>query len=322
MRQHTVQTPYMVGDVHFYSTELDGGLALFDTGPPTPEGEAALLSNVDLKRLKYLFITHCHVDHYGLANFILQNSDAEVFIPRKDAIKFKRHAERMGRMGELLGVYGFRGDFTVQLRESFERNKLFPAIPERFSIVEESAVLSGLGISYLACPGHSQSDLVYLVGDAAVTGDVLLRNIFQAPLLDIDLDDFSKRFKNYEAYCSSLLNLMQLRGRRIMPGHRRYVPGVDEAILFYVATLLERVVQLSPFRGLDIHKIIEQIFKGRLTEPFFIYLKVSEIVFMLDFLENPALLKASLEQLGLFDAIRDRFESVAQKGENNDLPAH
>jgi 2,4-dienoyl-CoA reductase (NADPH2) len=321
MRQHTVQTPYMVGDVHFYSTELDGGLALFDTGPPTPEGETALLANVDLKRLKYLFITHCHVDHYGLANFILQNSDAEVFIPRKDAIKFKRHAERMGRMGELLGGYGFGGDFTVQLRESFERNKLFPAIPERFSIVEESAVLSGLGISYLACPGHSQSDLVYLVGDAAVTGDVLLRNIFQAPLLDINLDDFSKRFKNYEAYCSSLLNLMQLRGRRIMPGHRQYVPGVDEAILFYVATLLERVVQLSPFRGLDIHKIIEQIFKGRLTEPFFIYLKVSEIVFMLDFLENPALLKASLEQLGLFDAVRVRFESVAQKGENNDRPA-
>jgi hydroxyacylglutathione hydrolase len=310
MRQHTVQTPYMVGDVHFYSTELDGGLALFDTGPPTPEGEASLLANVDLKRLKYLFITHCHVDHYGLANFILQNSDAEVFIPRKDSIKFTRHAERMGRMGELLGIYGFGGDFTVQLRESFERNKLFPAIPEQFSIVEESAVLSGLGISYLACPGHSQSDLVYLVGDAAVTGDILLRNIFQAPLLDIDLDDFSQRFKNYEAYCSSLLNLMQLRGRRIMPGHRQYVQSVDEAILFYVTTLLERVAQLSPFRGLAMNDIIEQLFKGRLTEPFFIYLKVSEIVFMLDFLENPALLKTSLEQLGLFDAVSGLYNAM------------
>ncbi len=321
MRQHTVQTPYMVGDVHFYSTELDDGLALFDTGPPTTGGEAYLLENINLKRLKYLFITHCHVDHYGLANFVLQNSDAEIFIPRKDAAKFRRHAERMGRMGDLLSGYGFGGDFTVQLRESFERNKLFLAIPERFSVVEEREELSGMGISYLACPGHSQSDLVYLVGDAAVTGDILLRNIFQAPLLDIDLDDFSQRFKNYDAYCSSLLNLVQLRGRRIMPGHRQYVPGVDEAILFYVTTLLERVVQLSPFRGLDMHEIIEKIFKGRLTEPFFIYLKISEIVFMLDFLENPALLKASLEQIGLFDAIRDRYEAVVQKGESYDRPA-
>lgn len=320
MRQHTVQTPYMVGDVHFYSTELDGGLALFDTGPPTAEGEAYLLENIDLKRLKYLFITHCHVDHYGLANFLLQRSDAEVFIPRRDAIKFQRHAERMACMGELLGGYGFGEEFTVQLQESFERNKIFPATPERFCIVEEQEELSEVGICYLACPGHSQSDLVYLVDDSAVTGDILLRNIFQAPLLDIDLDDFSKRFKNYDAYCSSLLNLVKLRGRQIMPGHRQYVPGVDEAILFYVTTLLERVVQLSPFRGLAMHDIIEQLFKGRLTEPFFIYLKVSEIVFMLDFLENPALLKASLEQIGLFDAVRDRYEAVVQEGENYDRP--
>jgi len=78
MQQHTVQTPYMVGEVHFYSAELDGGPALFDTGPPTPEGEAALLESIDLTRLKFLMITHCHVDHYGLANYILQHSDAEV----------------------------------------------------------------------------------------------------------------------------------------------------------------------------------------------------------------------------------------------------
>ena len=187
------------------------------------------------------------------------------------------------------------------MRESFERNKVFPVTPERFRIVEESDEPAKIGISYLPCPGHSQSDLVYLVGNYAVTGDILLRNIFQAPLLDIDLEHFTGRFRNYDAYCSSLLNLAELRGRRIMPGHRQFVDGVDEAILYYVKTLLERVVQVIPFRRLPLNDIIEQLFKGRLVEPFFIYLKISEIVFMLDFLENPALLKASLEQIGLFD---------------------
>jgi glyoxylase-like metal-dependent hydrolase (beta-lactamase superfamily II) len=311
MQQHTVQTPYMVGEVHFYSAELDCGLVLFDTGPPTPEGEACLLANVDLKRLKYLFITHCHVDHYGLANFILQHSDAEVFIPRKDAIKFQRHNERMEQMDEILGEYGFGEDFSVQLRESFERNKVFPAKPERFRIVEESDEPAKLGISYLPCPGHSQSDLVYLVGESAVTGDILLRNIFQAPLLDIDLENLAGRFRNYDAYCSSLFNLAQLRGRHIMPGHRKYIEGVDEAILYYVRTLLERVGQLIPFRSLAMNGIIEQLFKGRLIEPFYIYLKISEIVFMLDFLENPALLKASLKQIGLFDDVRKLYAAVA-----------
>jgi 2,4-dienoyl-CoA reductase (NADPH2) len=311
MLQHTVQTPYMVGEVHFYSAELDSGLALFDTGPPTGEGQARLLDSMDLSQLKYLFITHCHVDHYGLANFILQQSDAEVFIPRRDAIKFQRHAERMERMAGLLGEYGFGSDFVIQLRESFERNKIFPTKPERFRIVEESDELPALGIRYLSCPGHSQSDLVYLVGDCAVTGDILLRNIFQAPLLDTDLESFAGRFRNYDTYCSSLFNLAQLRGYRIMPGHRHYVDGVDEAILFYVRTLLERSLQLLPFRALSMTKMIEHIFKGRLIEPFFIYLKLSEIVFMLDFLENPTLLKASLEQIGLFDQIRSLYEAVA-----------
>ena len=39
MLQHTVQTPYVVGEVHFYSIELESGLAMFDTGPPTDDGE-------------------------------------------------------------------------------------------------------------------------------------------------------------------------------------------------------------------------------------------------------------------------------------------
>jgi len=310
MQQHTVQTPYMVGEVHFYSAELDGRPALFDTGPPTPEGEAALLESIDLTRLKFLIITHCHVDHYGLANYILQHSDAEIFIPRRDAITFRRHDERMARMGELLSGYGFGKDFSAQLRESFERNKVFPEPPERFRIVEESDELLQLGISYLPCPGHSQSDLVYLLDEYAVSGDALLRNIFQAPLLDIDLETFAGRFRNYHAYCSSLLNLAQLRGRQIMPGHRQFVSGVDDAILFYVTMLLERVAQLLPFSNLPMNVIIDRLFNGRLTEPFFVYLKVSEVVFMLDFIEDPLLLKSAMEDIGLFVQVGELYGAV------------
>ena len=303
----------MVGEVHFYSAELDGALALFDTGPPTPEGEAALREAVDLKRLKYLFITHCHVDHYGLANHLLENSCAEIYIARKDAIKFARHADRMACMAGLLGRYGFGPEFVRQLRDSFERHKVFPARPERYRIVEEATELRELGLNWLACPGHSQSDLVYLVGDCAVTGDILLRSIFQAPLLDIDMDTFAGRFRNYDAYCASLGQLVQLRGLRIMPGHRESVGGVDEAILFYVTTLLERSAKLLPFRGVAVHEMIEQLFQGRLTDPFHVYLKVSEIVFMLDFLENPELLKSSLERIGLFDQVAELYQTVAPR---------
>lgn len=309
MQQHTVQTPYVVGEVHFYSAELEGGLVLFDTGPPTPEGIACLQGSVGLARLKYLFITHCHVDHYGLADFIIQNSSAEVFIPRRDAIKFQRYSERMALMGEILNGYGFGKNFTTPFRESVERNKTFPAQPERFKVLEEFSGLAGLGISYLPCPGHSQSDLVYMVGEYAVTGDVLLRNIFQAPLLDVNFDTFEGRFRNYEAYCTSIINLARLRGMKIMPGHRRYVQSLDKALLFYVRTLLERSAQLLPLKELMVNQIINTIFQARQSDPFYIYLKISEVVFMLDFIENPALLKASLEQIGLFDQVSELYEA-------------
>ncbi|MEI6205937.1 MAG: MBL fold metallo-hydrolase [Desulfuromonadales bacterium] len=310
MQQHTVQTPYIVGEAHFYSIGLnDGGLALFDTGPSTPEAVECLRECVDLARLKYLFITHCHVDHYGLANFVLENSAAEVYIPRTDSIKLKRHIERVACIGALLNYYGFSDDFAGRLRASFDRNKIFPVSPERYRIAEESSELQDLGVSWLACPGHTQSDLVYLVGEYAVTGDILLRNIFQAPLLDTDLETFEGRFRNYEAYSATLIKLAQLRGKRIMPGHRQFVGSVDEAILFYVKTLLERATQLLPLKRLAVNEIIDRLFRGRHDDPFFVYLKISEIVFMLDFIENPALLKTSLDQIGLFDQVCELYSA-------------
>lgn len=307
MRQHTSATPYPVGEAHFYSTQLESGLVLFDTGPPTAEGEAALAAAVDLARVRYLLVTHCHVDHCGLMSYLLRHSDAEIYIPRLDAVKLTRHAERMAAIEGLLAGYGFGPDFAARLHERFQNGKVFPRVPERYRIVEDAPELEQAGIHHLACPGHSQSDLVYITGGYAVSGDLLLRNIFQAPLLDIDLLTFAERFRNYDAYCASVVKLARLRGLHIMPGHRGSVDGVDQAILFYVTTLMERSAKLSPHRGLAVSEIVERIFTGRLTDPFQVYLKVSEIVFMLDFLEHPELLKASLEEIGLFDRVAELY---------------
>lgn len=312
MRQHTVHTPYIVGEAHFYSTEINGDLVLFDTGPATPEALAFLQREIDLPRLKYVFITHCHVDHYGLAAHIAANSGAEIFLPRQDAVKLQHHAERIGQIRTLLTDCGFDDRFGRELREMFEKNKVFPVVPERYGIVEESDVPAKLGISWLNCPGHSQSDLVYLCGSHAITGDILLRNIFQAPLLDVDLDTFSERFRNFDAYCSSILKLQQVRGYEILPGHRGHVVSLDNTILFYVRKLLERAAQVKRYGSVEkVSGVVRELFGETVADPFVVYLKVSEIVFMRDFLAAPHLLKDSLERIGLFDAVRDLYASVA-----------
>ena len=301
----------MVGEVHYYSTEIHGELVLFDTGPPTPQGLAELERTVDLKRLKHLFVTHCHVDHYGLSAHIEARSSAQIYFPRKDALRLRRLDEWKAGLQELLIAAGFEAAFGRRLQEVFQAHHSLPPCPNAYNVVEESEVPGRLGISFLPCPGHSQSDLVYLYGGFAVTGDILLRDIFQSPLLDPDADSFAGRFRNYDAYCASLLNLAALRGLVILPAHRNYVTGVDDTIIFYVKKLMERAGQVRRFAGLEqVSDVVKQIFGPALVDPFVIYLKVSEIYFMRDFLVVPEKLKLSLQEIGLFDPVRELYESV------------
>ena len=315
MRQHTVNTPYMVGEAHFYTTEIEGDLVLFDTGPATAEAWAFLQGEVDLARLRYLFVTHCHVDHYGLAAHIALHGGAEIFIPRKDAVKLRRHEERIGKLQSLLVECGFDEGFVRRLRKTFDDNKVFPVVPERYTVLEESPVPEQLGITWMSCPGHSQTDIVYGVGAYAVTGDILLKNIFQAPLLDVDLETFSGRFRNYDAYCDTLLKLPEIRGCTILPGHRRDVSSLDETILFYVRKLLERAIQVARYAETGtVRGVIGELFGGNVTDPFLLYLKASEIMFMRDFLAEPGRLRRSLEAIGLLDAVSEQFGGIAGGG--------
>jgi hydroxyacylglutathione hydrolase len=302
-------TPYMVGEVHYYSTEIQGELVLFDCGPPTAEGVAELERSVDLKRLKHLFITHCHVDHYGLAAYIEEHSDARIHFPRHDALRLRRGRDWMAAMQSLLMSAGFDAEYIRGLKGVFEADRT--PCPRSFSIAEDSPELPRLGISCLSCPGHSQSDLVYLHERFAVTGDMLLRDIFQSPLLAPDIEELSRRFSNYETYCSSIVKLAGLRGVTILPSHRGFVGGVDETVLFYVRKLLERAGEVKRYSELETaREVVERIFGAALTDPLIIYLKVSEIYFMRDFLSDPARLKQSLQLIGLFGRVKDLYHAV------------
>jgi 2,4-dienoyl-CoA reductase (NADPH2) len=278
----------MIGETHLYTTEIGGELVLFDTGPFTPEAVDFLHRNVDLKRLRHLIITHCHVDHYGLADYIGANFGAEIYLPRKDALKFRHHEQRLAGIEVILAEYGFDPRFARSVRESAARNKLFPPFPRRFRVVEDAIQeLSRLGVGCVSCPGHSQSDLVYLCEGKAITGDVLLRGIFQAPLLDLDLETLSCRFRNYDAYCRSLLELGRLRGFQILPGHCEYVDSLEGTILFYVTKLLERARRVRELSKLPVSMVVRTLLEGTEADPFVHYLKASEIIFMRDFLADP-----------------------------------
>jgi 2,4-dienoyl-CoA reductase (NADPH2) len=301
IKQHTIATPYMVGDVHFYSARIAGELVLFDTGPPTEAAWELLQTEIRLTELQHIFITHCHIDHWGHAARLVNETGATLYLPQRDVDKISHHEQRITGMMEVLRRHGFDQAYLDKLRGEIDSDEVFPPIPAVYEVVERSRVPQRLGLEVLACPGHSQSDLVYRKGNQAVTGDVLLRGIFQSPLLDIDLQTFAGRFHNYRAYCHSLQNLVSLRDCQILPGHRYTIESVDETVLFYLRKMLDRAGKLKPFaREPDVAGLIRRLFGAEPLPLFHTYLKASEIIFMQDLLSEPDLLKQALIKAGLF----------------------
>lgn len=103
-QQHTLDTPYMVGPVHCYSATIAGEEVLFDTGPPAAEARAYLRRHLDLSRLRHVIISHCHIDHYGLAHWLEQNTEATIYLPFRDSLKIERYEKRLQMLllGEMM----------------------------------------------------------------------------------------------------------------------------------------------------------------------------------------------------------------------------
>jgi 2,4-dienoyl-CoA reductase (NADPH2) len=312
--RHTLDTPYPVGQVHIYTAEIAGKLILFDAGPPIMSAMAYLKANIDLSRLEYVFITHHHPDHIGLAKFISENSGAKIIASRYDAFRYERPEETLRVMLGIFRRMGFSAEETARARKTIEFfEKSTPFAREYLILEEQDALMAGLGIRWLRCPGHSQSDIVYIFEGAAITGDILLREIFQTPLLDVDMETMRGRFCNYTAYCHTIPKLKTLDKLKLYPSHREYVDGVDTRITWYVGKLLDRAAAAAPILmgGANVHDAVKRIFQGQTLEPFTLYIKISEVAFIHDLLEDPEKLAAALKSAGLYEGLAEKFAAIS-----------
>src|SRR5882724_7696767 len=91
---HRIETPVPFmeagGPANAYAIEdLGGGFTLFDCACGTDEGLAALRSGLvacglDVKALNRIVVSHGHVDHYGNAQTLSEESGAEVWLHPHD----------------------------------------------------------------------------------------------------------------------------------------------------------------------------------------------------------------------------------------------
>ncbi len=303
--RHIVNTPYPVGPVYLYVFERRGGLVLFDTGPPTKDNFDYIKKNINLDALKYVFITHSHADHSGGLRFIDDNSSAKLFMPKKDIVKNRLFDKIAPNFKKVFIELGFPKDMVVYMYDILLRFKQDTPIPNSVLPVEEALLPEG--VSFIPFPGHSLTDFVYIVDNQyALTGDFLLNDIFQTPLIEIDPSTLEP-FNNYEAYCKSISNVGKLNGLSILPSHSN-VKSVLDTVAFYV----DKIIKRSDFmlRCLKENCTVFDAVK-RLTDPyknpFKAYLKASELVFFKYYLENPNLLRDSLHAIGLTNRFKGKL---------------
>lgn len=302
----TLPTPYPVGPIHVYYFEINGIRVLFDSGPPTKAAITILENEINLKQLDYLFITHFHPDHYGGAHIIEQLSPAQIIFSEHDLAFYEDYDLRVKFLFEYLSQLEIPLELITTLEKTLSGFKNAIPLPQKFKILEESQdVIEELGISFIKCPGHSQSDIIYQVDIFCITGDTLLRDIFQTPLLDLHLTTKTGRYLNYENYCQSITKLKSIEHQKILTAHNEAIVSVDHQIQFYYHKITEKAEKLEMILNQDksIYEIMMNIFPFTKTKPFLFYVKLSELLFIKDYLNDRDLLRNALVKNNILEVI-------------------
>jgi len=208
------------GTIGVFLLELpDGGTALSETGAGVtlPEVEAGLAAaGASLEDLRYVLVTHIHLDHAGAAGAIVRRSGAELIVHEVGAPHLIDPSRLMASAAR---VYG---DTLEALWGGME-----PAPADKVRAVAggEQLSLGGLTLDVLYTPGHASHHVSYLAGDGTLfAGDVagvllggcpVIRPALAPPELDL------------EAAEASLAKLRAARPARMLLTHFGQVPDAD-----------------------------------------------------------------------------------------------
>ncbi|HZK17729.1 MAG TPA: MBL fold metallo-hydrolase, partial [Clostridia bacterium] len=116
--------PFRLNHVNCYLFRDKGGWILIDTGINYIEGRRAWADAMEIigmkpEEIKAIYLTHHHPDHYGMAGYLQQLSDAPVYISEMDAsgveIFWINYKEIVPVMGDLFRENGMPSGLVQEL---------------------------------------------------------------------------------------------------------------------------------------------------------------------------------------------------------------
>ena len=291
----------------------DDVLTLIDTGCLWPDAERLFLQifnslGFDITDLKNIIITHGHGDHYGLAKRLTELSGANVYIHKNDIHKvtgtrvkeFNVDFPSMRRFLLGMGMSGREIDDTRNTVNSFSNSieQLEDVKP-----VEDGYVfrLGKSCMKVIHCPGHTPGSIsIYDVnGGILFTGDYLLPEQISNALID-PVFEKSRIYKSLASQLSSLERVKELSVELAFPGHGSVFDDIHSAIdsaLGYFKEFREDVIRLMGDHEIgptDIARRIDSTLTG-----LSLYVKMSDVLGMLEILEEDGLVESSAEDGGV-----------------------
>ncbi|MEM2238218.1 MAG: MBL fold metallo-hydrolase [Candidatus Caldarchaeum sp.] len=200
------------GSVACYVVKGDGEAALVDVGYSTSwsfilNGLREL--GVKLGDVKYVFLTHFHLDHSGGSHTALQNMPNAQLMVHEAALRVLLDPSRL--VDAALAAFG--EDIAHYI------GGLQPIQPERIEPVrEESYELGDVGLEVLFTPGHAPGHIsLYLANeDSVFTGDAVC---VRHPALPFPLPPASPPFYDVDSALQSLEKIRSLKPAKLYTPH-------------------------------------------------------------------------------------------------------
>lgn len=228
--------------------EAGGGVALFDTGIGTREGEEAIRAGFARLGLQFgdvrrIYLSHGHIDHYGLARMVSEASGAEVYIHEADRLKVEHpgqewHAAQSAQIAYLRQL-GVTADEIDVMRRGQDETLAMARPVERTRPVRDGETLHFKRFSarVLHAPGHTPGLTCLYVEQHRLlfSDDHLLERVSPNPLLEVGADGPDQKFRSLVTYLKTLARTLALDIDLVLPGHNE--PFGD------IAPLIERLRQ-------------------------------------------------------------------------------
>lgn len=274
--------------------------ALVDTGiryqNALPLLDRALQTHgLDLSAIGEIWLTHPHLDHFGLAGELAERTGARVMGWQGGRSRFEQYLDHWTSDREAYVAFLEEAGVEEELRENARNAPTHyhemagPVRLDRTVAAQEGVWMAGRHrATLLHLPGHSPWCTAYWLEEEGLLlgGDVVLERIPSNPLF-YPPGTTPASWQGLDAYCRSLQRLHDLPVRRLLPGHGASFVEHRAVILRHLGRLEQRqgrcreVLQRGPA---TVYELAQAVFSPELTRRA-LFLIMSETLRQLQWLE-------------------------------------